>query len=58
MIFHQDCKSIVFFFTKNFFNSTQEFFIKKVFRNEKNDTFAILIKNDVKLVVKNLIIRV
>ncbi len=48
----------MYFFEINLVNSTQEFFIKKVFRKEKNDTFAILIKNDVKLVVKNLIIRV
>ena len=33
------------------------FLLKKVFCKEKNDTFAILMKNDAKLVVKNLIIR-
>ena len=36
----------------------KNFLSKKVFRKEKNDTFAILMKNDAKLVVKNLIIRV
>lgn len=36
----------------------KNFLSKKVFRKEKNDTFAILMKNDTKLVVKNLIIRV